>query len=259
MIKIRPDGVVLDDFRIRRGYWGAKGPKVNLDEEIRKKIAVGYPLTNTLFEDSQRAVLFQGKNRTPNEYDLSDQNRVIDLLRDFFTYVEPDIENFEEAVDEFKERIPEHALALLAIIKDEHTLSNKKKFRETFITFAELCRTSLDPKMSDAGIDEMLVQHLLTERLFRTVFNNPDFVRRNVIAAEVEKVIDTLASRSFNRNDFLKILDRFYVAIEKAAKGRESWSERQEFLLLILFMNVFSKDSRSNKLIHTALSTHHKR
>jgi hypothetical protein len=25
----------------------------------------------------------------------------------------------------------------------------------------------------------MLVQHLLTERLFRTVFKNPDFVRRN--------------------------------------------------------------------------------
>jgi hypothetical protein len=58
--KIRPDGVILDEFRIRRGYWEAKGPKVNLDEEIRKKIVVGYPLTNTLFEDSKRAVLYQG-------------------------------------------------------------------------------------------------------------------------------------------------------------------------------------------------------
>jgi hypothetical protein len=35
--KIRPDGVILDEFRIRRGYWEAKGPKVNLDEEIRKE------------------------------------------------------------------------------------------------------------------------------------------------------------------------------------------------------------------------------
>ncbi|GCE26334.1 hypothetical protein KDA_18180 [Dictyobacter alpinus] len=226
--KIRPDGVVLDEFRIRRGYWEAKGPKVNLDEEIRKKIATGYPLTNTLFEDSRRAVLYQGKRNTPNEYDLSDQNRVIDLLRDFFTYVEPDIENFEEAVDEFKERIPEHAQALLNIIKEEHNLN--RKFQVAFATFAEVCRTALNPKMNDEAIDEMLAQHLLTERLFSTVFNNPDFVRRNVIAAEVEKVIDALASRSFNRTDFLKVLDRFYVAIERAAKGIESWGERQEFL-----------------------------
>jgi predicted helicase len=29
----------------------------------------------------------------------------------------------------------------------------------------------------------MLVQHLLTERLFRTVFNNPEFVKRNAIDA----------------------------------------------------------------------------
>jgi predicted helicase len=35
----------------------------------------------------------------------------------------------------------------------------------------------------------MLIQHLLTERLFRTIFNNPDFTRRNIIAAEIEKVI----------------------------------------------------------------------
>ena len=42
----------------------------------------------------------------------------------------------------------------------------------------------------------MLIQHLLTERLIRTIFDNPDFIRRNVIAAEVEKVIDALASKA---------------------------------------------------------------
>ena len=250
--KIRPDGVILDEFRIRRGYWEAKGPKVNLDEEIRKKIVVGYPLTNTLFEDSKRAVLYQGKRSIPNVYDLTDQNRVIDLLRDFFTYVEPDIENFEVAVDEFKERIPENAQGLLNIIKEEH--KRNKRFQVAFTTFAEVCRTSLDPKMSDGAIDEMLVQHLLTERLFSTVFNNPDFVRRNVIAAEVEKVIDALASRSFNRTDFLQTLDRFYVAIERAAKGIESWGERQEFLNTVYerFFQGFSiKQADTHGIVYT--------
>jgi predicted helicase len=74
------------------------------------------------------------------------------------------------------------------------------------------------------------VQHLLTERLIRTIFENQDFTRRNVIAAEVEKVIDALVSKSFNRHDFLKSLDRFYLAIESAAATIESFAEKQHFL-----------------------------
>ena len=77
----------------------------------------------------------------------------------------------------------------------------------------------------------MLIQHLLTIRLFDTIFDNPDFVRRNVIAAEVEKVIEALASKSFSRAQFLKSLDRFYVAIESAAKVLgDDFTEKQHFL-----------------------------
>jgi predicted helicase len=225
---IRPDGVLRDTFDLRRGFWEAKGPKSDLEKEIQKKIATGYPLVNTVFENTRKAILYQNKRRVPIDFDLSNSKDVGDLLNQFLTYTEPDIENFETAVDEFKERIPELARAVLAIIEREYKLN--KRFVTAFNTFAELCRTSLNPHISTETINEMLVQHLLTERLFSTVFNNPDFVRRNVIAAEIEKVIDALASRSFNRKDFLKTLDRFYVAIEGAAKGIESWSERQHFL-----------------------------
>jgi predicted helicase len=76
----------------------------------------------------------------------------------------------------------------------------------------------------------MLIQHLLTERLFRTIFNNPDFTRRNIIAAEIEKVIDALASQSFSRADFLKKLDRFYLAMELAAATISDFSQKQQFL-----------------------------
>ena len=41
----------------------------------------------------------------------------------------------------------------------------------------------------------MLVQHLLTERLIRTIFDSQDFIRRNVIAREVE-TIDALGQQS---------------------------------------------------------------
>ncbi len=225
---IRPDGVVRDGNLLPRGYWEAKGPKSDLEREIGKKINDGYPLKNIIFENTRKAVLYQGKKRYPIEFDLHKATDVGDLLQTFFTYTEPDIENFASAVQEFKVRIPEHAKALLDII--EHGYKENSNFRIAFDAFTKLCRDALDPKISNDVIKEMLIQHMLTERLFRTIFNNNDFVRRNVIAAEIEKVIDKLASRSFNRNEFLQSLDRFYVAIEAAARGIENWSERQHFL-----------------------------
>ncbi len=94
----------------------------------------------------------------------------------------------------------------------------------------ELCKTSLNPNIRVEAVDEMLVQHLLTERLFRTIFKNADFTRRNVIAAEIETVIDASTSGSFSRVEFLKSLDRFYLAIEGAAESIDDFSQKQHFL-----------------------------
>lgn len=57
--QLRLDGEVKDQFNIRRGIWEAKDTKDDLEVEISRKIAAGYPTTNIIFENSQRAVLFQ--------------------------------------------------------------------------------------------------------------------------------------------------------------------------------------------------------
>ena len=56
---ITPDGTVRDAYNLHRGYWEAKDTDDDLTAEIRKKIAKGYPLTNTIFEDTTNAVLYQ--------------------------------------------------------------------------------------------------------------------------------------------------------------------------------------------------------
>ena len=248
---IRPDGVMRDEFKFRRGYWEAKGPKGNLDKEIEDKKKKNYPLTNTIFENTKRAILYQNKKKY-GEYDLEKPNDVGDLLKTFFAYTEPDIANFEVAVQEFKERIPELAQAVLDIIEREY--KQNRKFITAFDTFTDLCRTSLDPNISQKAINEMLVQHLLTKRLFRTVFGNSAFISRNVVAAQIEKVIDALTSRAFNPDDFLKNLDRFYIAIERAAKDTETWSERQDFLNTVYerFFQGFSvKQADTHGIVYT--------
>ncbi|HEY7127923.1 MAG TPA: TIR domain-containing protein, partial [Ktedonobacterales bacterium] len=211
----KPDGTLFDEFNLPRGYWEAKDPQDDLETEIRKKIKDGYPLTNIIFEDTQRAVLYQHGKRVM-EGDLRQPRWLADLLQEFLTYTEPAIESFQEAVAEFKDRIPDLARGLLSRIREEYSANTD--FIQAFKAFHELCKEALNPQLNREHIEEMLVQHLLTERLFRTVFNNSDFTNRNVIAVEIEKVISALTSRTFDRADFAARLDRFYKAIERAAK-----------------------------------------
>ncbi len=248
---IRPDGTLRDAINLRCGYWEAKDADDDLDVEIRKKITSGYPTTNSIFEDTRRAVLYQD-GRREFEADLTQQRQLIDLLERFIHYKDPNIEGFERAVREFKETIPDLAHGLKDRIKAEH--ARNKAFVAAFGTFLELCHSSLDPHMSSETVDEMLVQHLLTERLFRTIFNNPDFANRNVIAREIEKVIQALTSREFNRYEFLKSLDRYYIAIEEAARTLPDWTEKQHFLNTVyesFFQGFSTKQADTHGIVYT--------
>ncbi|HXX21782.1 MAG TPA: hypothetical protein VEO19_01380 [Terriglobia bacterium] len=104
---IRPDGTLRDRNSLPRGYWEAKDTQDDLSTEIKKKIARGYPLTNIIFEDTQTGVLFQNRQQVDGEFNLGNPKELAALLNQFFSYTEPDIEGFEEAVDEFKESVPE--------------------------------------------------------------------------------------------------------------------------------------------------------
>ncbi len=225
---IRPDATLRDHNSLPRGYWEAKDTRDDLDTEIKRKIARGYPLSNIIFEDTQTGVLFQSKQKFNGPFVLGNPKELVALLNQFFSHTEPDIEGFEEAVDEFKERVPDLARGLVEKIQQAH--KDNKPFQAAFEKFFDLCRTALNPNIRVEAVDEMLVQHLLTERLFRTIFNNPEFVKRNAIAAEVDRVIDALVSHSFDRTEYLKSLDRFYIAIEGAARLLPDFSEKQHFL-----------------------------
>ena len=225
--RIRIDGALLDEYRLIHGFWEAKDSDDDLDREIQKKLDKGYPAENTIFQAPNRAVLMQDGGIT-FDADIRDPQTLVDLLRLFFDYEKPAHEEWEHAVAEFKVRVPELGRAVRNVIEEE--FEENQKFRDAFQDFFALCRQAINPNLSREAVEEMLIQHLLTERLFRTVFNNPDFVRRNVIAREIETVIDALTSRSFSRQQFLQRLDRFYKAIEEAADAASGFAEKQEFL-----------------------------
>ena len=73
-VYIFPDGTLQDVFKLARGYWEAKDTDDDLDAEIQKKIGKKYPLTNTIFEDTRTAVLYQNGVQC-RRYDLREAGR----------------------------------------------------------------------------------------------------------------------------------------------------------------------------------------
>jgi len=225
--RIIVDGALIDDFRLTHGYWEAKDIHDDLPAEVDRKFAAGYPRDNILFQTPQRAILWQNGRMTLDN-DLTDPARLIETLQAFFAYRPQEYAAWEEAVAHFKDRVADIGQGLADLIQQER--KTNRAFTTAFAGFLDKCRQSINPNLSEAAVEEMLVQHLLTERLFRTVFNRPAFTRRNVIAFEIENVIDALTSHAFSRDEFLGKLDRFYVAIEGAAATISDFSQKQHFL-----------------------------
>jgi len=247
---LRPDGTLLDEFHLSRAWYEAKDESADLAREAREKLAQGYPRQNMLFWQPGRILLFQGSDVA--DFDVTEPKKLVFALQRFFEHEEPDIERWEEAVREFKDRVPELAQSLLVLIHREEKKNHR--FRAAFEGFTQLCRASINPNLPRAAVEEMLIQHLLTERIFSRVFDNPDFARRNVIAVEIEKVIDALTSKSFSRHEFLKNLDPFYRAIETTAGGIEDYSQKQGFLNTVYekFFQGFSvKSADTHGIVYT--------
>nr|WP_039754678.1 hypothetical protein [Hassalia byssoidea] len=183
---LQVDGALVATDTLPRGYWEAKDIKDNLDKEIKKKFQVGYPKDNILFQTPKRVILWQGGKQILDE-DISQPSALVDSLRHFFEDRTPLIARWEIAAVEFGGRVKELGDELVEIIAKER--QSNAKFIQAFSDFFILCRSSRNPNLSEKAIEEMLIQHLLTERIFRKIFDNPDFIHRNVIAVEIEKVI----------------------------------------------------------------------
>lgn len=224
---LKADGALLDEFKLIHGVWEAKDTQDDLATEVKKKFDVGYPQDNILFQAPDRAILYQNESLVIDT-DITQPPNLIDTLKLFFEYQPPEYEQWDLAVDEFKDKVPDLAQSLLRLIEEERKYN--KQFVQALDDFSELVRQAINPNISMQAVEEMLIQHLLTERIFRKVFDNPDFANRNIIAVEIEKVIQALTSRHFSRADFLSKLDRFYGAIETTAGTIDDFSEKQGFL-----------------------------
>jgi len=226
---VRPDGTLKDALRQDWGYWESKDTYDSLDEEIRKKLAKGYPTNNILFEDGQTAVLIQNGQELWRAT-FSDHDALHSLLTTFVNYEPKEVRTFREAIERFKDDLPDLVVKLRELIEDQAT--QNAAFARARGDFLELCRDSINPHIVMADIREMIIQHILTEDIFITVFNESQFHRENNIARSLMGVIETFFTGAVRRGILGKI-DPYIRIIKAAASGIADHHEKQRFLKVV--------------------------
>ena len=222
----KPDGTVRDSLRMTRGLWEAKDTHDDLDREIQNKLGQGYSGDNILFENSATAVLVQDDQEVFRT-NMSDPASLDELIRRFLDYELPEIQEFREARQQFKNDLPAVLESLRETIVEAE--ASNAEYQGAAQLFLELCHQSISPKVTNDNVREMLIQHILTKDIFLRVFGEDQFHRENNVARQ----LDTLEGTFFTGNVRRQAVDRlraYYGAIGRAADDIAEYSEKQQFL-----------------------------
>ena len=222
----KPDGTVRDSLRMTRGLWEAKDTHDDLDREIRNKLGQGYSGDNILFENSRTAVLVQGDQEVLRT-DMANAAALDELIRRFLNYELPQIQEFRDARQQFKNDLPAVLQNLRETIVDAE--AGNPGYQEGARIFLELCHQSISPNVTNDNVREMLIQHILTKDIFLRVFGEDQFHRENNVARQ----LDALEGTFFTGNVRRQAVDRlraYYGAIGRAADDIAEYSEKQQFL-----------------------------
>jgi predicted helicase len=224
-----PDGTLKDASQLPWGYWESKDEDDDLEDEIKTKFAKGYPDDNILFEDSQRAVLYQAGERVFDVL-IDDADALHEVLTAFVSYEPEAVRKFHRAITDFRDNIPVILDYLRNTIEDAAAKNN------TFVAardrLLDLAQDAINPHLTALDIREMVIQHILTEDIFLNIFADSQFHRENNIAQELNNVTKTFFTGATAHN-VKKKTESFYSVIREAASRISDHHEKQAFLKLI--------------------------
>ena len=225
----KPDGTVRDSLRMTRGLWEAKDTQDDLDREIRNKLGQGYSGTNILFENSATAVLVQNDQEVMRAQ-MADPAALDKLIRQFLAYELPEIQEFRDARQQFKDDLPAVLGSLRETIVDAE--DGNPEYQEGARLFLELCHQSISPDVTNDNVREMLIQHILTKDIFLRVFTEDQFHRENNVARQLDALEGTFFTGNVRR-EAIDQLRTYYGAIGRAADDIAEYGEKQQFLKAI--------------------------
>lgn len=153
------------------------------------------------------------------------------ILNEFISFEPQQVTEFNKAVEFFKQDIPQIVKELRKMIGNQEA-SSDGAFLGNRRSFLALCQESINPNITVQDVNEMLIQHILTEEIFLAIFSDAQFLRENNIARELYKMEETFFTGK-TKYDTLQSIKHYYDAIKAAASPIADHHEKQTFLKII--------------------------
>lgn len=127
---------------------------------------------------------------------------------------------YNEAFKEFGENLAEVIKKTKAQVRK--AVKGNKKYQAESAKFLKTGQKVINKAMTENDVEDMLVQHILTSRIFAMVYDNQDFHKTNTVARSLENLKNLLNLPPPSRST--------YQTIELIAESITDSDQRQEFL-----------------------------
>ncbi len=152
----------------------------------------------------------------------------ISLIRPGLDHIETD-ERVQEAFDRFSvyknaiDRFGENLEGIINRTRDmvDHAIAGSREYGTRVQRLLGMCRDVINESMDEGDIRDMLIQHILTYRIFAMVYNERDFHHANVVARELESLKELLGISNSHVS---------YDTMELIAESITDTEQKQEFL-----------------------------
>jgi len=231
----KPDAMLLTHTRPARiiGSWEGGTPG-KLEAKIHEKRECGYDFTNLLFEDcGLKAKLCRGQ-RESNTIAIDDVQAYGNLLADFFSEADLLRTRFDQASREFRRTLP-------SLARELHAHLEEHKGRGS-VDLARACRVISQHfgghKVNEADVIEMLVQHMLTRKLFSVLYET-EIEAIHPMAGQMrllrEKLLPEHQASALWQN-----LTAYYDTLRQPARAMSSQPEAGEQLLKDVYQEFYA-------------------
>ena len=168
------------------------------------------------------------KVKSDDDY-VSVDEKVKDSFDKFFTY--------QQAIDEFAENL-EKAIKNTRTIIDKSS-KDSKDYDVEAAKFLDMCRKVISDKIEPNDIKEMLLQHVLTYRIFALIYDEHKLHTTNAVARSLEGLINILGMD-------VKEINANYSTIDLVAESITVATEKQDFLKQV-YETFYAKYDPKNK------------
>ncbi len=144
---------------------------------------------------------------------------------------------YQQAIDEFAENLEKAIKNTRAIIVKSS--KDSKDYDVEAAKFLDMCRKVISDKLEPNDITEMLLQHVLTYRIFALIYDEHKLHTTNAVARSLEGLINILGMD-------VKEINANYSTIELVAESITDATEKQDFLKQV-YETFYAKYDPKNK------------